>query len=122
MSDTFKPFWPKDNTQSNEQVGLSDTPKKIDLSKPDAGAAELAGTLQTVVANTLFTRLMLWGTRGASFFLIWIVRPLVWWPLKAMFFAIIWANTPNEKSRRNQQEIERRWEDQRREDERRWQG
>ena len=101
---------------------MSDTPKKIDLSKPDAGAAELAGTLQTVVANSMFTRLMLWITRGASFFLIWIVRPLVWWPLKAMFFAIIWGNSPNEKSRREQQRIKRRRVVQRREDERRWQG
>lgn len=114
MSDTFKPFWPKD-AQKNELTGLSDTPKRIDLGKPDAAAAELSETLQTVATNSLFTRLMLWGARSASFVLVWIVRPLVWWPLKALFHAIIWTNTPNENSRRNQKELERRWEIQRRE-------
>lgn len=106
MSDTFKPFWPKD-AQKNEQTGLGDNPNHIDLGKPDEAAAELSETLQTVATNSLFTRLMLWGSRSAAFVLVWIVRPLVWWPLKALFHAIIWTNTPNENSRRNQRAMDR---------------
>ncbi|HCP77356.1 MAG: hypothetical protein CML16_02240 [Pusillimonas sp.] len=113
MTEPFKPFWPKEE-QDNVSVGLSDNPKRIDLGKPDAAAVEFAETLQTVATNSLFTRIMLWGTRSASFFLIWIARPLIWWPLKALFLAIIWTNTPNENSRRDEQEIEERWRQQER--------
>ncbi|HCN73330.1 MAG: hypothetical protein H5U29_01785 [Pusillimonas sp.] len=106
MNEPFKPFWPKED-QVNDKVGLSDNPKRIDLGKPDAAAEEFAETIQTVATNSLFTRIILWGTRGTSFFFIWIVRPLIWWPLKALFSTIVWANTPTEKSRRYAQEIQR---------------
>lgn len=118
MSDTFKPFWPKD-AQKNEQTGLSDTPKRIDLGKPDAAAAELSETLQTVATNSLFTRLILWGSRSASFVLVWIVRPFIWLPLKALFYAMVWANTPNEKSRNFQKFLEKQAEIQRRDEDNR---
>lgn len=112
MNEQFKPFWSQEE-QVNDKVGLGDNPKRIDLGKPDAAAAEFAETLQTATTNSLFTRLILWGTRGASIFLIWIVRPLIWWPLKALFLALVWTNTPNDKSRR-WQSMERDWAEQQR--------
>lgn len=77
MNNSFEPFWPK-----TEQVGLSDNPKRIDLGKPDAAAAELADTLQTAATNTFFTRTVLMLTRGTSFIFVWVLRPLLWLPLK----------------------------------------
>ena len=91
MSDTFKPFWPKDEAQSNEQVGLSDTPKKIDLSKPDAAAAELADTLQTVASNSLFTRVALTTVKWGTLTTRWVIRPLVWLPIKYFSKAVWWS-------------------------------
>lgn len=114
MSYSDKPFWPR-GTDHDTQVGLGDNPKRIDLGKPDAAAAKLAETLQTATANTLFTRIVLMLTRSGSFIAVWILRPLFWWPLKAFLLAAVWTNTPNENSRRNQRELERRWELQRRE-------
>lgn len=115
MSYSNKPFWPQ-GTDNETQVGLSENPKRIDLGKPDAAAAELAETLQTAVTNTLFTRTVLMLTRGGSFIAIWIIRPLFWWPLKSFLAAAVWANTSNEKSRRHQRMLERNFEEQRRQD------
>ena len=58
MSYSDKPFWPR-ATNHETEVGLSDNPKRIDLGKPDAAAAELAEALQTATTNTLFTRIVL---------------------------------------------------------------
>lgn len=115
MNEPFKPFWPKED-QVNDKLGLGDNPKRIDLGKPDAAAVEFAETLQTAATNSLFTRLILWGTRGTSFLFIWFVRPLIWWPFKALFLALVWTNTPNDNSRRDEREIEERWKQQQEED------
>lgn len=111
ISDRF--FWPKD-ADDGVPLGLSEHPKRIDLGKPDAASAELAETLQNATTNTLFTRIVLMLTRSGSFIAVWILRPLFWWPVKAFLLATVWTNTPNENSRRDQQEIDRRWRERRR--------
>lgn len=112
MIDNQKPFWPKD-ANNNEQRGMSENPKRIDLGKPDAAAIELSETLQTAATNTLFTRVVLTLTRSASFITVWIIRPFIWWPLKAFLAAAAWSNTTNDNSRR-WQAFEKDWAEQQR--------
>lgn len=88
MTNPDRPFWPKD-ADDGEQVGLSENPKRIDLGKPDAAAAELAKTLQTAADNALFTRIVLMLTHAGSFIAVWVLRPLFWWPLKAFLILMV---------------------------------
>lgn len=88
MTDQHKPFWPKD-ADDDAPLGLSENPKRIDLGKPDAAAAELAKTLQTAADNALFTRIVLMLTHAGSFIVVWILRPLFWWPLKAFLILMV---------------------------------
>lgn len=84
MTKPFEPFWPKE-----EQQGLSENPKRINLGKPDDAAAELAETLQTVTTNSIFSRLALMLARSASFIFVWFLRPFVWLPIKFLGIAMI---------------------------------
>lgn len=71
----FKAFWPKEQVG----VGIDESPKHIDLAKPDASAAELAEKLQKVPMNFLFGKIALFAGK-------WIIRPLIWWPIRSFFF------------------------------------
>lgn len=104
--------WPK-GADDDAPLGLSENPKRIDLGKPDAAAAELSETLQSAATNSLFTRIVLTLTRSASFIGVWIIRPFIWWPIKAFLTAAVWSNTPNENSRR-WQALEKDWAEQQR--------
>lgn len=73
----FKPFWPAD-----EKVGIGENPKRIDLGKPDGKAEVLADQLKTVQAQVLFSRLALFTCQ-------WILRPLLWWPIKYLGLSIL---------------------------------
>lgn len=73
---------------------------QIDLAKPDASAAELADTLQTIAANSLFTRVALFITN-------WIVRPFFWWPIKYTG-KLAWWSLRNTKSSDSEQWERRR--------------
>lgn len=48
---------------------------QIDLAQPDASSEPLADTLKTAQMNAVFSRLVLFTWK-------WIVRPLVYWPMK----------------------------------------
>lgn len=74
---SFKPFWPAD-----EKVGIGENPKRIDLGKPDGQAEVLANQLKTVQAQVLFSRLALFTCQ-------WILRPLLWWPIKYLGLSIL---------------------------------
>lgn len=53
--------------------------ESVDLATPDAEAAALAEKLQTAQMNFMFSKAVLFIGK-------WIIRPLIWWPIK--FFAV----------------------------------
>jgi hypothetical protein len=79
----------------------------LDLAHPDAQSAELAEKLQAAHTQITFFRVVIFGWR-------WVLRPLLWWPVKyygrLLAFAFIWQknNTSwtagNEEQRRRDDE------------------
>lgn len=89
----------------------------IDLAKPDAAAAELSETLQTVATNSLFTRVALTTIKWGALTTRWVVRPLIWLPIKYTFKASWWMfinSFPSAEENERWRERRRREEDNRR--------
>ncbi|SHI11653.1 hypothetical protein [Pollutimonas bauzanensis] len=53
-------------------------PAPVDLSKPDAQAAALAEKLQAIHTQITFIRIVRFIGR-------WVIRPIVWWPIKYLY-------------------------------------
>lgn len=100
QSRTYSRWQQAANAQS---VGKeSNNTQQIDLAKPDASAVELAENLQTITTNSLFTRIALVATK-------WIIRPLLWWPIKYLTKVAWWSlrntNVPDLEERRRRNEL-----------------
>jgi hypothetical protein len=86
----------------------------LDLAHPDAQSAQLAEQLQAVHTQITFFRVVIFGWR-------WVLRPLLWWPVKyygrLLAFAFIWqknntswtADNEEQRRRDDEEESERHW-------------